>query len=167
MQPFPHPSDATHNIYHDWPTGFSDIQVWKRGTEDDDGRRRTDDGRTTDHCYTIIHRVSLRLRWANKTSLWKLNERDTLYKSIFFFFEWGGGGWFFVLGEAFFHVIKMMLWCYACIKVTTLGLLLSDIPSKSCCKFQLFFFFFNAWVIQQCARVLLILCSALVYTDIH
>ena len=31
----------------DWPTGFRDIQVWKCG------RRRTDDGRTTDHWYTI------------------------------------------------------------------------------------------------------------------
>ena len=38
------------NFDQDWPTGFRDIQVWKCG------RQRTttdDDGRTTDHWYTI------------------------------------------------------------------------------------------------------------------
>ena len=38
MQPFPQPSDATHKIDQDWPTGFRAIQVWKCGWQ------RTDDG---------------------------------------------------------------------------------------------------------------------------
>ena len=29
MQPFPTPSDATHKIDQDWPTGYRDIQVQK------------------------------------------------------------------------------------------------------------------------------------------
>ena len=29
MQPFPIPSDATHKLDQDWPTGLRDIQVRK------------------------------------------------------------------------------------------------------------------------------------------
>ena len=47
MQPFPHPSDATHKIWSRlayWLQRYSSLKVWT--TDDDDGRRRrrTDDG---------------------------------------------------------------------------------------------------------------------------
>ena len=47
MQPFPHPSDATHKISSrlaNWLQRYSSLKVW---TMDDD------DGWTTDHWYTI------------------------------------------------------------------------------------------------------------------
>ena len=48
MQPFPHPSDATHKIWSrlaNWLQRDSSLKVW---TTDDNGR-------TTDHWYTILH----------------------------------------------------------------------------------------------------------------
>ena len=45
MQPFPHPSDATHKIWSRLANRlqrYSSLKVWT--TEDDDGRRQTDDG---------------------------------------------------------------------------------------------------------------------------
>ena len=57
MQPFPHPSDATHKIWSrlaHWHQRYSSLKVW---TTDDDGQ-------TTDHWYTISSLVSLWLRWA-------------------------------------------------------------------------------------------------------
>ena len=72
MQPFPHPSDATHKILSrlaNWFQRCSSLKVW---TTDDDGRRRTP---TTDGRRTIgillAHLVSLRLRWAkNLFEVW-------------------------------------------------------------------------------------------------
>ena len=63
MQPFPHPSDATHKI---WPK----LANWHRrafkfeSVDDDDGRRTTDGLRTIG--ILEAHHVSLRLRWANE-----------------------------------------------------------------------------------------------------
>ena len=34
MQPFPHPSDATHKFDQDWPTGFRDTFKFE-GVDDD------------------------------------------------------------------------------------------------------------------------------------
>ena len=45
MQPFPHPSDATHKILI--KTGQLASEIFKFESVDDDGRRRTDGRRTT------------------------------------------------------------------------------------------------------------------------
>ena len=59
----------------DWPTGFRDIQIWKCGRR----TTTTDDGRTTDHWYTISSSCILRLRWA------KYNPDNTLIGPVTFF----------------------------------------------------------------------------------
>ena len=50
MQPFPHPSNASHKIWSrlaNWLQRYSSLKVWMTTTTDDH------DGRTTDHWYTI------------------------------------------------------------------------------------------------------------------
>ena len=75
MQPFPHPSDATHKIWSrlaKWLLRYSSLKVWttdddgrRRTTTDDDGRRRTptdDDGRRrTDDGPLLYYKLTL---WA-------------------------------------------------------------------------------------------------------
>ena len=65
MQPFPHPSDATHKIWSrlaKWLLRYSSLKVW---TTDDDGRRRTptdaDGRRRTDDGPLLYYKLTL---WA-------------------------------------------------------------------------------------------------------
>ena len=65
MQPFPHPSNATHKIWSrlaDWLQRYSSLKVW---TTEDDGRRQTttddDDGWTTDDGPLVYYKLTL---WA-------------------------------------------------------------------------------------------------------
>ena len=50
MQPFPHPSDATHKII---AYLFTLIKIGQLASEIFKFEKVDDDGRTTDHCYTI------------------------------------------------------------------------------------------------------------------
>ena len=90
MQPFPHPSDATHKIWSrlaNWFQRYSSLKVW---TTDDDGRRRTptdDDGRRrTDDGPLVYYKLTL---WAfGSGELKKQNWQSLLIFPYFFVAGW-------------------------------------------------------------------------------
>ena len=94
---FPYPVEAPYEIWLWLAQGFGE-DLWKWRT--DDGRRIPEDGRTTEHAYTIS---SPMLRWAKKVSscahFFRVSWKKRSRKFFFFFF------FFFCIGDfSFKHV---------------------------------------------------------------
>ena len=70
---FPLPNEAPHKIWLWLAKRFQRRRCLKLWTTDG---RRTTDGRTPDHGYTISSPLSLRLRWAKKAAIGIANSED-------------------------------------------------------------------------------------------
>ena len=64
----PYPRRLHIKFGFDWQSSFGEEDLWALWTTDD-GRRRTDDGRTPDHEYPISSPMSLWLRWAKNFTI--------------------------------------------------------------------------------------------------
>ena len=81
MQPFPHPSDATHKIWSrlaNWLQRYSSLKVWTTTDGRTDGRRRTDDGPLVYYKLTLWAFGSGELKTTEK----RWSHRFPHYKSV-------------------------------------------------------------------------------------